>query len=65
MPLFTQLKLVKSEAQTSQIELFIKSYQTRAAVFTALLKKDGSESKNAWQYFSHLADAESPPISSQ
>jgi len=50
---------------SNQLEPFIKPYKTRVVVSRALVKRDGSKFKNAWQYFSYLADAESPPISTQ
>ena len=50
---------------SNQIEPFIKQYKTRAVVSRALVKRDGSQFKNAWWYFSHLADAKSLPISTQ
>jgi len=50
---------------SNQLEPFIKPYKTRVVVSRALVKRDGSKFKNAWQYFSYLADAESPPTSTQ
>ncbi len=50
---------------SNQIEPFMKRFKTRIVVSCALLKRDGSQFKNAWCYFSRSADADSAPISTQ
>ena len=44
----------------TQIGPFIRQFKTRAVVSRALVKRDGSKFKNAWHYFSQLADVEPP-----
>lgn len=46
---------------SNRIESFIKRGKTRSWVSRALVKRDGSEFKNAWGYFFDLADVELPP----
>jgi len=45
---------------SNQIEPFVRRFKTRVIVSRALVKRDGSKFKNAWHYFSQLADVEPP-----
>jgi hypothetical protein len=48
---------------SNQTGPFIKRYKTRVVISRALVKRDGSEFKDAWRYFSKIADAELRPVS--
>ncbi len=50
---------------SNEIGRFMKQYKTRANVSRALVKRDGNSFRNAWRYFSNLADAGPSPILNQ